>query len=123
MNCAISLFVFVAIVGAVFCNAPPGGPFDLEFEKWDTLTQRINGHLTKLKEEQGHDFKLIKIRTAQSAIVSGWKYMAKGEFEKSNGEKVVCDSSIWEQPWINFEQFKLICENNEYKVTIGQQGH
>jgi hypothetical protein len=34
-------------------------------------------------------------------VVAGMKYVLNGVFEELNGDKVVCEMSIWERAWLD----------------------
>ena len=98
-----------------------GGFSPVQQENWGGVSNKVSGHLVQLASEQGHHFKLVKLRSVKSQVVAGINYEADAEFENKAGEKLDCSLSLWVQQWVNYDKLTLKCAEKEYVVERGTQ--
>lgn len=96
-----------------------GGRKPLDQDKWGEVSEIVESHLVKLGNE-GHQFKLVALKSVESQVVSGTKYFATADFENGTGDQVTCDFELWVQPWTEYEALQLTCNEQTYQVTKGQ---
>lgn len=94
---------------------------DLPHEKWNELYQRAVLRLEQLANEQGHQYKLLRIDSAQEQIIAGHSYKIQGLFQNAAGEEVECKYDLWKAASDGFEEYNLYCGDNEYRWSVGHR--
>jgi len=120
-----NLIVFVV---AIFCSAIlamstpiPFGPIDLDAYEVVVFRERIEGHLSALEHKRRIRFTLVKPVTNITKEIprrggDGWEYRCKVTLKNSTDQKMDCAVNMLRVPLLDFEDFKLKCNDREYRV-------
>lgn len=101
------------------------GPVPVDRLRWPFLSGKITESLEQLKIEQGREFRLVSILSADHQYMNGSKYTIAALFAVPNVNKDVnCNVTIWEQEWMLFRHFEIKCgDDNVSKVIRGIQAN
>ncbi|XP_016991181.1 sarcocystatin-A-like [Drosophila rhopaloa] len=89
-----------------------GGPRTLEGEDLVKAQEVLQASLTKLDDGEGPHYRISKIRSASTQVVSGFLNTYSVELTDNFGATKVCDVEIWSQSWLpNGIQVTFDCPN------------
>ncbi|KAM7361017.1 sarcocystatin-A-like [Cochliomyia hominivorax] len=77
----------------------------------------LNKSLAKLAAGEGPVYKLVKINSATTQVVSGSKDVINADLKDKDDNVKTCDIEIWSQPWLeNGIQVTFNCPGEEKVV-------
>ncbi|EDW51230.1 sarcocystatin-A [Drosophila sechellia] len=77
-----------------------GAPRNLEGQDLANAQQRLEASLTKLAAGDGPHYRLSKVLSATSQVVSGVRNDYSVELIDNQGATKVCHVDIWSKPWL-----------------------
>uniref|UniRef100_A0A034WRI9 Sarcocystatin-A n=1 Tax=Bactrocera dorsalis TaxID=27457 RepID=A0A034WRI9_BACDO len=112
------LFVLFGCVIAVVLAMPNeqilGGVSQLSGEDLKQAQEELKNSLTKLATGDGPAYKISKVNSASSQVVSGTLYKFNVDLISGNNEVKNCNVEIWSQPWLpEGIQVTFDCEGEE----------
>ncbi|XP_030563185.1 sarcocystatin-A [Drosophila novamexicana] len=110
------LFVCAAVVLVSGYPQVFGGPRQLSESEIEEATNRLQSSLTKLAAGEGPNYRISKVLSASTQVVSGSLDKYNVELIDSNDAKKVCNVEIWNRSWLpNGIEVTFDCPN-ERKV-------
>lgn len=91
----------------------------LDDGEWHELSAKIAEALVQLAEQSKVYFALERIERVGTTNESGTKYFVRAKLVDTHLERFSCDIVIWEQPWKQFRDVRIKCDNAEYNVVKG----
>ncbi|XP_039968399.1 sarcocystatin-A-like [Bactrocera tryoni] len=112
------LFVLLGCVIAVVVAVPEGhlvgGATPLSGEDLKRAQEELQNSLTKLATGDGPAYKISKVNSASSQVVSGTLYKFNVDLIAGNDEVKNCNVEIWSQRWLpEGIQVTFDCEGEE----------
>ncbi|XP_037943267.1 sarcocystatin-A-like [Teleopsis dalmanni] len=114
-----TIFLLSLAIIVVAANDVPvlGGVQNLSGDDINSAKEALELSLTKLAAGEGPSYKLSKILSATSQVVSGIAYKIKAELIDSNDATKICNIGIWSQSWLeNGIEVTFECDGEEKLV-------
>nr|P31727.1 RecName: Full=Sarcocystatin-A; Flags: Precursor [Sarcophaga peregrina]AAA29985.1 sarcocystatin A [Sarcophaga peregrina] len=97
------VLILCVITLATVAYAQPqcvGCPSEVKGDKLKQSEETLNKSLSKLAAGDGPTYKLVKINSATTQVVSGSKDVINADLKDENDKTKTCDITIWSQPWL-----------------------
>nr|XP_014097266.2 sarcocystatin-A [Bactrocera oleae] len=112
------LFVLFGCVIAAVLAIPKdqlvGGATQLSGDDLKQAENELQNSLTKLSKGDGPSYKISKVNSASTQVVSGTLYKINVDLIAGNNEVKNCNVEIWSQPWLpEGIQVTFDCEGEE----------
>ncbi|XP_064537038.1 sarcocystatin-A [Drosophila montana] len=108
------LFVCAAVVLVSGYPLALGGPRQLSESEIEEATNTLQKSLTKLAAGEGPNYRISKVLSVTTQVVSGSLDKYNVELIDSNGDKKVCNVEIWGRSWLpNGIEVTFDCPNEE----------
>jgi len=96
-----------------------GGFSPVDESRWPGVSEKVAAHLVQLASEQGHQWKLVEVKSLKSQVIAGVKYDGTAVFEDAAGEQHTGGFKL--VVGINkYEKLELNCAEQTFTVSKGQ---